>query len=203
MPTCTSNGIKAHVAASLALPAGRGSSGPRVTVRARPSTAPDPRRLSGRPAVIVVDSDSVAEDARSALGNGYVLRRVHRGDVSLFRPRRARARSGSRPRVSRPTPGSCASASSRRSGDGRATTSSSRQSRGSPRSTLSPPTSSAARWYETAGSAIARGAPGERGKAGPRRDRGIHRARRGRSGGPARPWTSWCTRARTWSPSGW
>jgi glycosyltransferase involved in cell wall biosynthesis len=83
-----SNGIKAHVAASLALPRGA-----RLVwhlheyVRARPSTARILRRLSGRPAVIVVNSDSVAEDARAALGEGHMLRRVHNGvDVSLFRP---------------------------------------------------------------------------------------------------------------------
>ena len=83
-----SNGIKAHVAASLALPRGvRLVWHLHEYVRARPSTARLLRRLSGRPATIVVNSDSVAADVRAALGNGYALRRVHNAvDLTLFRP---------------------------------------------------------------------------------------------------------------------
>ena len=83
-----SNGIKAHVAASLTLPRGA-----RLVwhlheyIRARPSTAQLLRRLSRRPAAIVVNSDSVADDVRAAFGNGQALRRVHNAvDLSVFRP---------------------------------------------------------------------------------------------------------------------
>jgi glycosyltransferase involved in cell wall biosynthesis len=83
-----SNGIKAHVAASLTLPRGA-----RLVwhlheyVRPRPSTARLLRSLSRRPAAIVVNSDSVAEDARAAFGRDPVLRRVHNAvDVGVFRP---------------------------------------------------------------------------------------------------------------------
>lgn len=83
-----SNGIKAHVAASLTLPRGA-----RLVwhlheyVRARPSTARLLRRLSQRPAAIVVNSDSVADDVRAAFGEGHALRRVHNAvDVSVFHP---------------------------------------------------------------------------------------------------------------------
>lgn len=82
------NGIKAHVTASLALP-----SGARLVwhlheyVRARPSTARLLRRLSARPAAIVVNSDSVAEDARAALDGVRDLRRIYNAvDVDVFRP---------------------------------------------------------------------------------------------------------------------
>jgi glycosyltransferase involved in cell wall biosynthesis len=82
------NGIKAHVAASLTSPRGA-----RLVwhlheyVRARPSTAQLLRRLARRPAAIVVNSDSVADDVRAAFGNGHVLRRVHNAvDLTVFRP---------------------------------------------------------------------------------------------------------------------
>jgi glycosyltransferase involved in cell wall biosynthesis len=83
-----SNGIKAHVAASLALPRGvRLVWHLHEYVRARPSTARLLRRLSGRPAAIVVNSDSVADDVRAALGHGHALRRVHNAvDLTVFRP---------------------------------------------------------------------------------------------------------------------
>jgi glycosyltransferase involved in cell wall biosynthesis len=83
-----SNGIKAHVATSLALPRGA-----RLVwhlheyVRSRPSTARLLRRLSHRPAAIVVNSESVAVDVRAALGGGAPLRCVLNAvDVSVFRP---------------------------------------------------------------------------------------------------------------------
>jgi glycosyltransferase involved in cell wall biosynthesis len=82
------NGIKAHVAASLTVPGGT-----RLVwhlhdyVRSRPATARLLRRLAGRPAAIVVNSGSVADDVRAALGEGRSLRRVHNAvDVSSFRP---------------------------------------------------------------------------------------------------------------------
>ena len=83
-----SNGIKAHVAAALALPRGA-----RLVwhlheyVRARPSTARLLRNLSPRPSAIVVNSDSVADDVRAAFGGSLALHRVHNAvDVSVFRP---------------------------------------------------------------------------------------------------------------------
>ena len=83
-----SNGIKAHVAASLAAPRGA-----RLVwhlheyVRSRPSTARLLRRLSHRPAAIVVNSESVADDVRAALGGGVALRCVLNAvDVSAFCP---------------------------------------------------------------------------------------------------------------------
>ena len=83
-----SNGIKAHVAASLTLPRGA-----RLVwhlheyVRPRPGTARLLRRLSRRPAAIVVNSDSVGDDVRSALGHPRSLRRVHNAvDTSVFCP---------------------------------------------------------------------------------------------------------------------
>ena len=84
-----SNGIKAHVAASLAVPRGA-----RLVwhlheyVRSRPSTARLLRRLSHRPAAIVVNSESVADDVRAALGGGGAPLRcvLNAVDVSVFRP---------------------------------------------------------------------------------------------------------------------
>jgi glycosyltransferase involved in cell wall biosynthesis len=83
-----SNGIKAHVATSLTAPRGA-----RLVwhvheyVQSRPSTARLLRRLSHLPAVVVVNSDSVAEDVRSAFGATPDVRRVHNAvDVELFRP---------------------------------------------------------------------------------------------------------------------
>jgi glycosyltransferase involved in cell wall biosynthesis len=83
-----SNGIKAHVAASLTVPRGA-----RLVwhlhdyLRSRPATARLLRGLARRPAVIVVNSGSVADDVRSVLGDGTSLRRVHNAvDVSVFRP---------------------------------------------------------------------------------------------------------------------
>lgn len=83
-----SNGVKAHVAASLTLPRGA-----RLVwhlheyVRSRPSTARLLRRLSRRPAIIVANSDSVAADVRAAFGEARPVRRVHNAvDVELFRP---------------------------------------------------------------------------------------------------------------------
>lgn len=83
-----SNGIKAHVATALARPRGA-----RLVwhlheyVQARPATAGLLRRLSRRPAAIVVNSDSVAADVRAAFGGGPALRRVYNAvDLSAFRP---------------------------------------------------------------------------------------------------------------------
>lgn len=83
-----SNGIKAHVVASLTLPPGA-----RLVwhlheyVRSRPGTARLLRRLSSRPAAIVVNSDSVGDDVRSAFGAAQSLRRVHNAvDTSVFSP---------------------------------------------------------------------------------------------------------------------
>lgn len=83
-----SNGIKAHVATAMARPAGA-----RLVwhlheyVRPRPATAGLLRRMARRPAAIVVNSDSVAEDVRAAFGEGRALRRIYNAvDVSIFRP---------------------------------------------------------------------------------------------------------------------
>lgn len=83
-----SNGIKAHVAASLTRPHGA-----RLVwhlheyVQSRPGTARLLRSLSGRAAAIVVNSDSVADDVRSAFGRPPSLCRVHNAvDTSTFRP---------------------------------------------------------------------------------------------------------------------
>jgi glycosyltransferase involved in cell wall biosynthesis len=83
-----SNGIKAHVAASLTVPHGA-----RLVwhlhdyLRSRPATARLLRGLARRPSVIVVNSGSVADDVRSVLGEGPSLRRVHNAvDVSTFCP---------------------------------------------------------------------------------------------------------------------
>ena len=83
-----SNGIKAHVAASLAVPRGV-----RLVwhlhdyVRSRPATARLLRGLAHRPSAIVVNSASVADDVRSVLGEARSVRRVHNAvDVSVFRP---------------------------------------------------------------------------------------------------------------------
>jgi glycosyltransferase involved in cell wall biosynthesis len=83
-----SNGIKAHVAASLTLPRGA-----RLVwhvhdyLRSRPASARLLRRFSGRPAAIVVNSDSVAADVRAVVGPHARLRRVYNAvDLSRFRP---------------------------------------------------------------------------------------------------------------------
>jgi glycosyltransferase involved in cell wall biosynthesis len=83
-----SNGIKAHVATSLA-----SVRGARLVwhlheyVRPRPGTARLLRRLSKRPAAIVANSDSVAADARAAFGETRPLRRVYNAvDVTEFHP---------------------------------------------------------------------------------------------------------------------
>jgi glycosyltransferase involved in cell wall biosynthesis len=82
------NGIKAHVAASLIVPRGA-----RLVwhlhdyVRTRPATARLLRGLARRPSAIVANSGSVADDVRSVLGDAPSVRRVHNAvDVSLFRP---------------------------------------------------------------------------------------------------------------------
>jgi glycosyltransferase involved in cell wall biosynthesis len=83
-----SNGIKAHVAASLAVPRGA-----RLVwhlhdyLRSRPATARLLRGLAGRPSAIVVNSGSVADDVRSVIGESPSLRRVHNAvDVTVFCP---------------------------------------------------------------------------------------------------------------------
>ena len=82
------NGIKAHIAASLTVPG-------RVRLvwhvheylRPRPATARILRAFARRPSVIVVNSGSVADDVKAVLGEARSLRRVHNAvDVSVFRP---------------------------------------------------------------------------------------------------------------------
>ena len=83
-----SNGIKAHVLGALTLPRGA-----RLIwhlheyIGPRPSTARILKLLANRPAAIVVNSDSVADDVRRAVGAPAPIRRVHNAvDTSVFRP---------------------------------------------------------------------------------------------------------------------
>jgi glycosyltransferase involved in cell wall biosynthesis len=82
------NGIKAHIAASLTVP-GKVRLVWHVHdyVRSRPATARILRAFARRPSVIVVNSGSVADDVKAVLGEARSLRRVHNAvDVSVFRP---------------------------------------------------------------------------------------------------------------------
>ena len=83
-----SNGLKMHVAAALARPAGV-----RLVwhlhdyVRARPFSAALLRHLVGRTGAVVATSDSVLDDARAAFGGRGRLRRIHNAvDPEVFRP---------------------------------------------------------------------------------------------------------------------
>jgi glycosyltransferase involved in cell wall biosynthesis len=83
-----SNGIKAHVAATLARPrAARLVWHLHEYVQSRPSTVRLLRRLARRASVLVVNSDSVADDVRAAFGSSPPLRRIHNAvDTSVFCP---------------------------------------------------------------------------------------------------------------------
>jgi glycosyltransferase involved in cell wall biosynthesis len=83
-----SNGLKAHVAAALAKPAGT-----RLVwhlheyVSGRPLTAALLRRLAGRADVVVANSDSVLRDAAMVIGSRPALRRIHNAvDPAIFCP---------------------------------------------------------------------------------------------------------------------
>jgi glycosyltransferase involved in cell wall biosynthesis len=83
-----SNGLKAHVAAALAKPAGT-----RLVwhlheyVSGRPVTAALLRRLARRADVVVANSDSVLRDAATVLGSRTTLRRIHNAvDPAIFCP---------------------------------------------------------------------------------------------------------------------
>jgi glycosyltransferase involved in cell wall biosynthesis len=83
-----SNGLKAHVAAALAKPAGT-----RLVwhlheyVSSRPLTAALLRRLAGRADVVVANSDSVLRDAAMVIGSRTALRRIHNAvDPAIFCP---------------------------------------------------------------------------------------------------------------------
>ena len=83
-----SNGIKAHVATSLARPRGvRLVWHLHEYIRSRPSTVRVLRPLARRPTAIVANSDSVADDVRVAFGRSSVLHRIHNAvDTSVFSP---------------------------------------------------------------------------------------------------------------------
>ena len=82
------NGIKAHIAASLTVPGKvRLVWHVHEYLRSRPATARILRAFARRPSVIVVNSGSVADDVKAVLGEARSLRRVHNAvDVSVFRP---------------------------------------------------------------------------------------------------------------------
>jgi glycosyltransferase involved in cell wall biosynthesis len=83
-----SNGMKAHVAASLAKPAGA-----RLVwhlheyVQPRPLTAALLKRFVHRADAVVANSDSVGADAARAFGDRVAIRRIHNAiDLDCFRP---------------------------------------------------------------------------------------------------------------------
>ena len=83
-----SNGLKAHISAALARPAGvRLLWHLHDYVRARPLTAAILRRLAHRADAIVANSESVRTDAAAAFNASVAVRRVYNAvDLDVFRP---------------------------------------------------------------------------------------------------------------------
>jgi glycosyltransferase involved in cell wall biosynthesis len=83
-----SNGLKVHVAAALAKPAGiRLVWHLHEYVGTRPLTATLLRALAGRADVVVTNSDSVLRDAEMVIGSRTTLRRIHNAvDPAIFSP---------------------------------------------------------------------------------------------------------------------